>query len=150
MTDHHLFLRHACEQDLDAMASLLRVLFSIEQDFTVDNRRQQQGLQLMLENPRGCVLVAEISGVVVGMCTGQLTISTAEGGLSLLIEDVVVSPEWQRRGIGKRLILEISEWGKEKGAKRMQLLADSNNERALIFYKGLGWQITRLICLNKF
>lgn len=47
---------------------------------------------MLIANQWATVLVAETSGKVVGMATGQLTISTAEGGPALLVEDVVVAP----------------------------------------------------------
>jgi len=35
---------------------------------------------MMLNNERGCVLAAEVNGQVIGMCSGQLTVSTEEDG----------------------------------------------------------------------
>lgn len=103
----------------------------------------------MIDNQRGCLLVAAVDGRVVGMCSGQLTISTAEGGLALLIEDVVVAKQWRRIGIGKCLMNAIAEWARLMKVTRLQLLADRNNEQALNFYKNIGWQSTQLICLRK-
>ena len=103
----------------------------------------------MLINDRCCVLVAEVNGQAVGMCSGQMTISTAEGGPALLVEDMVVLGEYRGQGIGQRLMAKVAEWGKTKGVSRLQLLADRNNTPALEFYNHLGWQTTELICLRK-
>jgi GNAT superfamily N-acetyltransferase len=84
------------------------------------------------------------------MGTAQLVISTAEGGLSLLIEDVVVVPSRQKRGIGSKILQSLGDWGAERGARRMQLLADRINFPALNFYYSQGWQQTQLICLRQF
>jgi GNAT superfamily N-acetyltransferase len=84
------------------------------------------------------------------MCTGQLLVSTAEGGLSLLVEDVVVDQQWRGRGVGRLLMTATSDWAKAKKVSRLQLLADSNNEPALDFYRSQGWQTTALICLRTF
>jgi GNAT superfamily N-acetyltransferase len=124
------------------------MLFSIEQDFVFDELRQRRGLALMLENERGCVLVAEVEGQVVGMCTGQLLVSTAEGGLSLLVEDVVVQEQWRGRGVGRLLVEAISDWARVNKVSRLQLLADRNNVPALDFYRIMGWHMTELICLR--
>lgn len=102
----------------------------------------------MLANERGCVLVAEAEGRVVGMCTGQLLVSTAEGGLSLLVEDVVVEQQWRDRGVGRLLMTAVSDWARANKVSRLQLLADRNNMPALDFYQSLGWQTTELICLR--
>lgn len=141
-------IRPAQSADLDSLVSLLSVLFSIEDDFSFDGARQRQGLSLMVANERGCVLVAEAEGRVVGMCTGQLLVSTAEGGLSLLVEDVVVEQQWRERGVGRLLMTAISDWARANKVSRLQLLADRNNMPALDFYRSLGWQMTKLICLR--
>ena len=142
-------IRPARPEDLDSLTKLLKALFSIEADFTFNEPLQRRGLQLMLENDRGCVLVAELNGKVIGMCSGQLTISTAEGGVALLVEDVIVHWGWQGQGIGTNLMEGIGAWARQQGASRLQLLADRNNIPALEFYKRLGWQTTELICLRK-
>ena len=141
-------IRPAVHADLDTLTSLLEILFSIEDDFIFNETLQRQGLELMLANERGCILAAEVDGQVVGMCSGQITVSTAEGGPALLVEDVIVHEDYRGRGIGHRLMEKVVEWGKTKGVLRLQLLADRNNASALEFYKRLGWQATELICLR--
>ena len=142
-------IRPAGSNDLDKLLDLLRLLFTIEEDFVFSADRQRQGLEMMLDNDRGALLVAEQEGLVVGMCTGQLMISTAEGGLSLLVEDVVVSEPWQGKGIGTTLLNALEEWGREKKVARLQLLADRTNNKGLNFYHNRAWQQTELICLCK-
>ena len=148
MSDSSVTIRPAVLSDIDTLTSLLKILFSIEEDFIFNETLQRQGLGLMLDNERGCVLVAEVNGQVVGMCSGQITVSTAEGGPALLVEDVIVQEDCRGQGFGRRLMEEVAGWGKTKGALRLQLLADRNNASALEFYKKLGWQTTELICLR--
>ena len=142
-------IRQAQTADIDTLLLLLQILFGIEEDFSFDKRRQQQGLTLMINNSRAVVLVAEENEIILGMCSGQLMISTAEGGSTVLVEDVVVLPGHRGRGVGRLLMDSISSWGKENHASRLQLLADRNNEPALGFYRKLDWQSTELICLRK-
>ena len=149
MSDVKVSIRTAEPADLDSLVFLLAALFSIEEDFVFDEPRQRRGLTLMLENERGCVLVAEGQGQVIGMCTGQMTVSTAEGGLALLVEDVVVLEQWRGKGVGRHLLESLEVWAREQGIKRLQLLADRNNGPALDFYEALGWQATALVCLRK-
>ncbi len=149
MSDVKVRIRTAEPADLDSLVSLLAALFSVEEDFVFDEPRQRRGLMLMLENEHGCVLVAEGQGQVIGMCTGQVTISTAEGGPALLVEDVIVLEQWRGKGVGRHLLESMGGWAQEQGIKRLQLLADRNNVPALNFYKALGWQATALVCLRK-
>lgn len=143
-------VRPARPQDLEPMVGLLRLLFTIEEDFGFDAVKQRQGLALLLNDDRACILVAEEAGQTVGMCTGQLVISTAEGGPAVLVEDVVVAPEHRGRGTGRALMDALAGWARERGATRMQLLADKNNPPALAFYDRLGWGSTALICLRRY
>lgn len=137
------------ERDIDSLVGLLLALFAIEEDFAFDEARQRAGLLMMLGNERGCLLVAEDDGRVVGMCSGQVTVSTAEGGPALLVEDVVVHADWRGQGIGRQLMDSIGAWAAARGIGRLQLLADRGNKAALDFYSRLGWQSTALICLRR-
>lgn len=143
-------LRPARPADLDRLAALLGKLFAIEADFQIDVAIQHCGLRLLLETPRACILVAEADEKVVGMVTGQLTISTAEGGPALLVEDLVIDEHWRGRGIGRGLLAGLGEWAAARGARRLQLLADRNNKAGLDFYGKLGWRTTELICLRTY
>ena len=132
------------------MLLLLQQLFGIEEDFYFDAERQRKGLELLLDSPSSAIMVAEKRDLVIAMATAQLVISTAEGRPSLLVEDVIVKPSWQKQGIGSQLLQTLADWGADKGARRMQLLADRTNSPALDFYHRDGWQQTQLICLRKY
>jgi GNAT superfamily N-acetyltransferase len=145
-----ILLRQAVPADLSRLAQLLEKLFAIEEDFRYSFDLQRQGLSLLLDSEYGTIIVATQGNTIVGMITGQLTISTAEGGRSLLVEDLYVDEQAQGRGVGKRLLHEVGKWASKKDANRMQLLADVNNLKALDFYTHLGWQRTQLICLRNY
>ena len=145
-----LTLRNATALDVDTLVGLLAVLFEIEADFRSDAGRQRDGLALLLAAPeRSTVLVAERAGVVVGMVTAQRVVSTAEGGLSAWVEDLVVLASERRRGTGRALLEAVGAWAGERGARRLQLLADRENAPALAFYDRLGWSGTQLVCLRR-
>jgi GNAT superfamily N-acetyltransferase len=154
-------IRRATAADVDALVPLLGELFSIEADFAPDADRQRRGLALLLADPaQRLVLVAERARgaararperppALVGMVTVQLVVSTAEGGLSALVEDMVVAAGERGRGTGRRLLERAGGWARGRGASRLQLLADRENEPALRFYERLGWRGTRLVCLRR-
>lgn len=143
-------IRPADYQDIPSLVCLLAVLFSLERDFTPDELKQRRGLEMMLgPSDQRVVFVAEAQRQVIGMCTAQILISTAEGGPAALIEDLVVDSRFRGQGIGRGLLRSIECWATEKGVQRLQLLADRNNLSALEFYKKIGWHPTQLICLRK-
>ena len=87
--------------------------------------------------------------MVVGMCSVQTHISTAEGGPAGIVEDVVVHRDHRGRGIGGSLLGSAMAWCTKQGITRLTLLADRDNAPALQFYFSRGWTGTGLICLRK-
>jgi len=147
-----VLIRPAKTADIPRMCGLLSELFAIESDFSPDSQKQAKGLSLLLNERSGlsAVLVAEKGDEIVGMCSVQMLISTAQGGSVGLLEDLIVRREYRGNGIGTRLLSEIFRWCDTKNISRLQLLRDADNERGLKFYAGNGWSGTRLVCMRKF
>ena len=139
----------AHEPDIPRLVELLRELFGHEADFAADAARQQRGLELLLAAAAGgegvnVAVARDERGIAIGMASAQLVISTAEGALSAWIEDVVVDAACRRQGVGTRLVEHLLAWAKSHGATRAQLVTDTGNPAALLFYDGLAWQRTQL------
>ena len=137
--------------DIDALVQLLKKLFAVEADFSFDPDKHRQGLRLMIDGcgKHKCIKVAQIGGRIVGMCSAQTLISKVEGGVVAIVEDLVVQSRLRGNGIGRMLLDAIASWSCVRQLKRLQLLADSENEPALSFYRKNGWKPTQLICLRK-
>ena len=144
-----LRIEPATQDDIDALGGLLQQLFAIEADFHFDATKTDRALQQLINDERACVLVARDNDKVIGMCTAQLVISTAEGAYSAWVEDVVVDKQQHGKGIGTQLLNTIGEWAKGQGATRLQLLADMENQPALEFYRRSGWQQLQLQAWRK-
>jgi GNAT superfamily N-acetyltransferase len=146
-----VIIRSAKRKDIEKMVLLLEELFSIEADFQSDPERQMEGITMFLDGcgKHKCIKVAETDGNIVGMCTTQLVVSTAQGTPAALVEDMVVAAGYRKKGIGRKLMQAIESWAKSHGATRLQLLADRTNGPALDFYQSIGWSATRLICLRR-
>lgn len=138
-------LREAREEDLDGMVALLGQLFQLERDFEVHPMKQRSGLHMLLEDKRRAhVLVAEKAEQIVGMCTVQLLISSAEGGYSAMLEDVVVDEAYRGKQVGSRLLREAERWALRMGAKRLEMRVDMDNTAAQGFYEKRQWEKTNL------
>lgn len=142
-------IRAAKAADVPAMAGLLADLFKVETEFAVDRTKQERALRMIIERPSAAAWVAECGGQVVGMVTAQTVVSTAEGGESVWIEDVIVRDGWRRKGIGRRLVQAVEQWCAGRGVTRMQLLADGGNEDAMAFYPHRGWTKTGMVAFRK-
>jgi GNAT superfamily N-acetyltransferase len=140
----------ATAADLPCMADLLAELFALEQDFHPDREKQMQGLHTLLDEPElGKLFVLRVDGKVAGMANALFTISTAEGGRALLLEDVIISREHRGQGLGRKLIEHVLHWAKLRGIVRITLLADRENQPALDFYHKLGFGDSNMTVLRK-
>ena len=140
----------ATAEDLPHLADLLSELFALESDFTPDREKQLRGLRLILDEPAlGRLFVLRIAGQVAGMANALITVSTAEGGKVLLLEDVIVSRTHRGGGYGRKLIAHVLDWAKQQGMARVTLLADRDNAPALDFYRALGFDGSNMTVLRK-
>ena len=136
--------------DIDAMSRMVGALFSTEPDFAADPAKQRRGLEAILRSGEAAAFVAVTeAGAAVGMVTVQLVVSTAEGGPSGLLEDLFVEESHRRRGVAAALVGAVEAWCAERGATRVQLLADQENERAFRFYDSAGYLPTRMVARRR-
>jgi GNAT superfamily N-acetyltransferase len=144
----------ATADDLPVLADLLAELFTLESDFIPDRARQLAGLKLILDNPGlGRLFVLRVQGHdgwrVAGMANALITVSTAEGGRVLLLEDVILDRAHRAGGLGRRLVEHVLAWAAGEGMTRATLLADRDNAAALGFYGRLGFEPSRMQVLRK-
>jgi GNAT superfamily N-acetyltransferase len=147
---HEVRIDFAAEADLESLADLLAELFTLEKDFRPDRARQLAGLKLILDNPAlGRLFVLRVDGKVAGMANALITVSTAEGGRVLLLEDVILKREQRGGGLGRRLVEHVQLWAAGEGMGRVTLLADRDNAAALAFYRRLGFTVSHMTVLRK-
>jgi GNAT superfamily N-acetyltransferase len=143
-------IEFATTEDLPAMAELLHELFTLESDFVPDREKQLAGLRLILDHPSmGRLFVLRADGKVAGMANALITVSTAEGGRVLLLEDVIIKSTHRGAGFGRRLVEHVLAWAKSEGISRVTLLADKNNASALAFYERAGFKPSSMKVLRR-
>ncbi len=142
-------IEQATLEDLPQMVELLYDLFSQEGDFVPDRAKQERGLRLILEQPsRGRIFVYRWNDRLLGMVNLLFTISTAEGGFVVLLEDVIVHHEYRGRGVGTQLLQHAIEYAKKKDILRITLLTDRLNEEGQEFFSRLGFFKSQMIPLR--
>jgi putative acetyltransferase len=57
------------------------------------------------------------------------------------IHKLAVNPEFQNKGIGRKLFSTVITDLKNAGVKRLELKVESDNHNAIAFYKKIGFQI---------
>jgi GNAT superfamily N-acetyltransferase len=142
-------INFATLDDLPQLADLLAELFTLESDFHPERDKQLRGLRAIFDNPElGELFVLRVSGKVAGMANALITVSTAEGGRVLLLEDVIVQREHRGGGLGRQLVEHVLNWAREQGMTRVTLLADRDNHAALDFYRKLGFDVSNMSVLR--
>lgn len=142
-------IRTATTGDILQVVQLMNQLFEMEEGVSVNETNQKSGLEMLINHPHAAIVVAESEGNLVGMCTIQSMISTAEGGLTGWIEDMVVDQNIRAGGIGAQVLAFAEQWGKNQGFTRIQLMCDDNNAAGNNFYKKHNWQKTTWMCWSK-
>jgi GNAT superfamily N-acetyltransferase len=139
-------IESATLEDMPQLVELLSALFSVEEDFVPDPRKQEQGVRMILEQPsRGRIFVLRTDHMAVGMANLLFTISTAEGGFVVLLEDVIVHPEHRGQGYGGQLLDYVIQYAREKGFKRITLLTDRISAESQSFFQKRGFKFSSMI-----
>ena len=141
-----IVIEPATVEDLPQLTDLLIDLFSIERDFRPDPTKHMRGLRLLLEQPsRGRIFVLRHNAVILGMINLLFTISTAEGGFVIILEDLIIHRDHRHQGFGDQLVKYAIEYAREKGFVRITLLTDRQNKEAQRFFKEYGFFESRML-----
>jgi GNAT superfamily N-acetyltransferase len=142
-------IEQATLEDLPQLTELLTELFTQERDFTPDRTKQMRGLRLILEQPsRGRIFVLRQNGAILAMINLLFTISTAEGGFVIMLEDVIVHRDFRGKGFGARLLEHALDYARRKDFLRITLLTDRVNEEGQAFFKAHGFTESKMIPLR--
>lgn len=133
-------------EDLGQLTDLVMALLGEEEDFTPNRIKQEHGLRLILEQPnRGRIFVLRTDHSIIGMINLLFTISTAEGGSVILMEDVIVHPMHRGQGYGSMLLRYAKNFAQEKKFKRITLLTDRISAESQHFFQKHGFVFSHMI-----
>jgi GNAT superfamily N-acetyltransferase len=138
-------------EDLPLLTGLLMDLFGQEPDFRPDYSNQMRGLRLILEQPsRGRIFVLRTANQILGMINLLFTISTAEGGFVILLEDLIIHQNFRGQGFGSELLKYAIEYAKQKDFLRITLLTDLVSDETRTFFQKHGFQRSEMIPMRLF
>lgn len=140
-------LEPATTQDLEQLVEFLVELFRQEDDFEPNQHKQRHGLSLILESPsRGRIFVLRTDHAIIGMVNVLFTISTAEGGPVILMEDLFIHPQHRGQGYGSRLLQFVVQFARDKGFRRITLLSDrAREEPSQRLFQKNGFQYSSMV-----
>lgn len=139
-------VEQATLEDLPQLTDLLVDLFAHQPDFRPDRAKQMRGLRLLLENPaRGRIFVIRSHGRIAGMINLLFTISTAEGGLVMLLEDLIIHKDFRGQGLGTRLLEHAIEYARSRDFLRITLLSDIDEVESQKLFSQHGFTRSHMI-----
>jgi ribosomal protein S18 acetylase RimI-like enzyme len=106
-------------------------------DDVFDHPVQPALLRAFLANPSNVLVVAAVSGQVVGMASGMAYVHP-DKPVALFINEVGVSARFHGHGIGRKLMSAILAWGRERGCAEAWVATEQSNTAARALYKAAG------------
>ncbi|MBT8044345.1 MAG: GNAT family N-acetyltransferase [Verrucomicrobiae bacterium] len=147
---HHVRVEPATIEDLPELVQLVEELMELQDDFTPDPVAHERGVALILEQPnRGRIFVLRNEDRIFGMVNLLFTISTAMGGLVILLEDFVIHPDHRGQGYGTMLLDYVADFAKQKNFKRITLLADKMSADSQKFFKKEGFNHSNMVPMRR-
>ena len=109
---------------------------------------KQAYLKKLLENKSFIVFVIKYNGVIVGGLTSyELPISYSEFS-ELYIYDLGIKSEFQRRGLGKLLIMELQKYCSNNNIQTFFVEAQEGDKHAVDFYHSVGGKSEKVFHFN--
>lgn len=140
-----MIIRKVSPKDIDAFVETYTKAYEELKDYRYTSRSDVKSyFKWLYKRDKEGFLVAEIDGKVVGFAAGDSNWINLEGERVLEIHEIFVIPEMRGKGIGKKLLERLLEYGEKKGLKLAELWVGEKNYRAIAFYKALGFKETGL------
>ena len=141
-----IVIRPATEEDRDFVAQFVSSLLEFGSPAWKDSAALARGFRDALadavsnQGPRAAVLIAQEQG---GERLGFVSVKVREdvtGAERAHVADLAVGEDARRLGVGRALMRAAEAWAREQGLPVVGLDVWSTNERAMAFYRRLGYR----------
>jgi GNAT superfamily N-acetyltransferase len=127
-----LTIRPAQFADSDALFTLAGAFAT---SFSVERSAFESSFAALLQSPDAFIAVASDSGRVVAYVLGFDHHTFYANGRVSWVEEIMVSDDVRRRGIGRQLMESFEQWAKSRQSKLIALAT----RRAASFYQSIGY-----------
>ena len=119
--------------DFHSLVDLFNMVFEEESKIGSETH-----LLKLLGNESFIALAALAENEVVGGLTAYELPMYYSDSSEIFLYDLAVKPEYQRMGVGKRLIERLKNYCAEQGIKEFFVMAHAEDEHAIEFYRATG------------
>ena len=120
-----MMIVHMNESHVAQVAALEKICFS--------DPWSENSVASELKNPLSCWLVAEEDGKVTGYVGSQTVMDESD------MMNVAVHPDYRRKGIAEKLVMELVEALKKRDSRCLTLEVRASNEPARALYEKQGF-----------
>ena len=104
-----------------------------------------------LQNPELItLLMIEEDGITIGFANLMTIYSVWAHGRALIIDDLFIKEEHQKKGYGRKTMEYIEAHAKMNNYKRLQFQSETTNPKAKQFYEALGYNATDMYFYVKY
>lgn len=129
-----LRIRDARIGDASDVAALLGTL-----GYPCEPHEAADRIAMVLADPRQRLLLAEVGGHACALAGMDLRYSLVRGTEQARITALVVAPDCERQGVGRRLLREVEAIARQAGAARIEVTSAASRGTAHAFYHGCGY-----------
>ncbi|MEW5759140.1 MAG: GNAT family N-acetyltransferase [Candidatus Thermoplasmatota archaeon] len=134
-------IREAANEDLEGIIELLKELLGAMKDTEdLEHKQLAENCQALFADRSHYLLVAEHQGKVVGFINFSTRRTCLHSAQSALIDELVVSANYRKQGLGRRLLLAAIEKCKQLGCCEIEVSTETQNTTARKFYSQLGFK----------
>jgi len=142
-------IRNGTKSDLPAINQLIFQLTStFDKKESIDSEFISRKSRSLIRSASSHFLVAEAGKTIVGFVHFTTRGTITHRGLSGMIDELVVTKGFRRRGIGRKLLLATIERCRELGCCETEVSTEGTNRKARAFYESCGFE-ERGILLEK-
>jgi len=135
-----ILIREAKESDLLTIGKLtLELIEAMGNTEGIDIKLIAENCRNLLSKVNSNILVAEIEGVVAGFVNFMTRKTILHGGLSGLIDELIVAKSYRGKGIGKQLLSSAIEKSRQLGCCEVEVSTEKTNIKAREFYRQYGF-----------
>ena len=131
-----IIARPATENDAASISALLHEL-----GYSLGVADTQKNIARLSSSSGDTVLVAEAASAVVGVISFHVMPLFHVAGNLGRITSLVVSSQWQRHGVGRKLVQAAEDFAWSQGCLRIEVTSGDQREDAHKFYQNLGYQL---------
>ena len=144
--ENNILIREARKSDLPAIRRLLAELVNIMDDTEgIDIGIAIKACGHLMKDAGSHFLVATAQGTPVGFIHFTIRQTILHRSPSATIDELVVTREYQGKGIGRQLVLATIESCKRLGCCEVEVSTEQTNTEARKFYKKCGFDKTEIL-----